>query len=78
MSHSNYTKVYTGSFLVIQQILNELEHINITPIIKDESESGRLAGFGSSPAGQQEVFVHNDELDKALPIINSIKGKLIA
>ena len=78
MSDSNYTKVFTGNFIVIQQIVNELDQIGITPIIKDESESGRLAGFGSTPNGQQELFVHNDELDKATPVIVQIKSTLTA
>ena len=77
MSDSNYTKVFTGSFLVVQQMLNELDQIGITPIVKDESESGRLAGFGSSIPGQQELFVHKDELNNAKPIIEQIKSSLI-
>ena len=78
MSESNYTKVFTGNFLIVQQMTNELDNIGITPIVKDESESGRLAGFGSTPIGQQVLFVHNDELNKALPIIEQIKSSLTA
>jgi len=76
MSESNYTKVFTGNFIVIQQMVNELDHIGITPIVKDETESGRLAGFGSSIPGLQELFIHNDELAKATPIIEQVKSTL--
>ena len=78
MSDSNYTKVFSGNFIVVQQIAHKLSEINITPIIKDESESGRLAGFGATPSGQQDVFVHNDELEKAKPIIEQIISTLIS
>lgn len=73
---THYTKIFTGSFIIAQLIQNRLKDIGIEPIIKDESESGRLAGFGASIQGQQELFVHNDELDKAVPIIESVKAEL--
>lgn len=68
---SNYTKIYTGNFILIQLMVERLEEIGITAIIKDESESGRLAGFGAAIQGQQELFVNNDELEKAVPIVQS-------
>ena len=40
---------------------------------KRRIESGRLAGFGAPIQGQQELYVHNDELSKAIPVIESIK-----
>jgi hypothetical protein len=78
MSESNYTLVYTGHFLVVQQMVNALKEINISPMIKDETESGRLAGFGTALAGTgtQELYVHNDELTKADGIISTIKNTL--
>jgi hypothetical protein len=71
-----YTKIYTGNFILIRLMIERLEHIGITPIIKDESESGRLAGFGAPIQNQQELFVHNDELDKAVPIIQSALAEM--
>ena len=35
----------------------------IFPIIKDESESARLAGFGISNPTVQQVFLHKDEIE---------------
>lgn len=66
---SHYTKIYTGSFIIVQLLTSKLEDIGISPVIKDETESGRLAGFGASISGSQEVYVHNDELDKAVPVV---------
>ena len=70
---THYTKIYTGNFILIQLMIERLEDIGIFAVIKDESESGRLAGFGAPIQGQQELYVHNDELSKAIPIIESIK-----
>jgi Putative prokaryotic signal transducing protein len=75
---SHYIKIYTGNFIIVQLITTKLEDIGIEPIIKDESESGRLAGFGASIQGQQEVYVHENELNKALPIVEGVKAEMEA
>ncbi|MDL5511454.1 DUF2007 domain-containing protein [Arenibacter sp. M-2] len=72
--NSNYTRIFSGNFILAQTIFNQLKAIGIIPVIKDESESGRLAGFGSSIQGNQEVFVHADELEKAQSIVQEIIG----
>jgi len=76
MSESNYTKIYTGSFIIAQLITDHLEAIGITPVIKDETESARLAGFGSSIPGLQEVYVTNEELDAAIPVVENVTSEL--
>ena len=35
---SNYSKLYAGSFIVVQLITQNLEKQGITPIVKDETE----------------------------------------
>ena len=40
-----------------------LSEKKIFPIIKDESESARLAGFGISNPTVQQVFLHKDEIE---------------
>lgn len=68
----NYIKVYSGNFIEVQRIFSILETKNICAIIKDESESGRLAGFGSSLQGFQEIHVHRDELDHVKIILKDL------
>ncbi|GAL81349.1 hypothetical protein JCM19274_2425 [Algibacter lectus] len=46
MTDSNYIKVFSGDFIVVKRIISDLENENITAVIKDETESARLAGFG--------------------------------
>ena len=78
MTDSNYIKIFSGSFIVVQLVKDRLESAGINPIIKDESESGRLAGFGSSIQGFQELYVSNEELDHAIPIVAAVKEELEA
>lgn len=75
---SHYIKIYTGSFILVNNIVSKLEKVGISPIIKDETESGRLAGFGPSIPGQQEVFVHENEIDKATPIVQGAIAEMEA
>ena len=75
---SHYIKIFTGNFIIVQKITGKLEEVGVSAVIKDESESGRLAGFGAPVQGQQEVFVHEDELDKATPIVQSILAEMEA
>lgn len=64
-----YVKIYEGNFIIIQLMRKNLEDQGITPVIKDETESARLAGFGPTAYGHQELFVHKDEEDKASKIV---------
>lgn len=70
---THYTKIYTGNFILVQLMVTRLDDIGISAIIKDESESGRLAGFAASIQGQQELYVHNDELEKAIPVVEGVR-----
>lgn len=76
MSDTEYTKVFSGNFILATRIKDELERIGIVPIIKDEGESQRLAGYGSMNQGWQELFVSNDEAEKAKVIIDKVKTQL--
>ena len=71
---SNYAKIFSGNFILSQTIINQLREIGIEPVIKDESESGRLAGFGSPMQGDQEIFVNAEELAKAQSIVQKVIG----
>ncbi|ALJ03827.1 hypothetical protein APS56_01080 [Pseudalgibacter alginicilyticus] len=73
----DFVKIFTGSSIIVQRVIFDLENTNIKPIVKDQTESARLAGFGGGLIpGFQQVFVHKDQLEKALPIIESITFEL--
>ncbi|RZN80641.1 MAG: DUF2007 domain-containing protein [Winogradskyella sp.] len=76
MSDTEYTKVYGGNFILVTRIKGELEAAGIIPIIKDEGESQRLAGYASMNQGFQEVYVNNEELEKAIEVIHRVKAEM--
>ena len=63
-----FTLLCASNVVEAQRVKALLEENNIFPIIKDESESARLAGFGSTPMMQQ-VWVAKSDLKKAKSII---------
>ncbi|WP_299254367.1 DUF2007 domain-containing protein [uncultured Lacinutrix sp.] len=76
MNDSEYIKIYTGGTIIVQVIKQRLEDEGINPVIKDETESGRLAGFGASLIGQPEVYVHESEIAIATRIVETVRGEL--
>ena len=79
MSDSNFIKIFTGNFIIVQRIVDELKKIDINAIVKDQTESARLAGFGGGiTPGFQQVYVHKDELDKSVEVVESINADLEA
>jgi hypothetical protein len=78
MPHSDYIKIYTGNTILVQLIEQRLQDIGINPIIKDETESGRLAGFGASLPGMPEIYVHENELDKAAKVVETVRAEMEA
>ena len=66
---TTYSKLFAGSFIVAQRIIQNLKEQGISPIVKDETESARLAGFGTSTYGLQELYVHASEKVKAETIV---------
>jgi hypothetical protein len=72
----DYVKIFSGSFIIVQLVLDRLKGAGINAIIKDESESGRLAGFGSAIQGFQELYVSKDEVNYAVPIVEEVNAEL--
>lgn len=60
----SFRLLYTGNRVDVQRIKALLEENNIFPIIKDESESARLAGFGA-PTLMQQLWVPASEVENA-------------
>jgi len=69
---SNYIKVFGGNSISAQRVELALKENNIEPILKDETESARLAGFGTPLPELVEIFVNKDEEVRALAIITEI------
>ncbi len=68
----HYKRIFTGNSIMAQRIVEKLQEIGITPVVKDESKSALLAGFASAMQGDQELYVNSDEAEEALKIVASV------
>lgn len=76
MTESDYIKVFSGTFIVVQLAMDRLESAGINAIIKDESGLGQHSGFSSTNSGYQELYVSKEELNDAVRIIEAVKADL--
>lgn len=65
---SDYIRLLTSSSITINHIASILEENGIPTLIKDNTESGRLAGFGTVP-NDVELFINKSDLTKAQEVI---------
>jgi|TARA_B110000444_G_scaffold221905_1_gene223537 hypothetical protein len=71
--NEDFVIVYKGSVVLSNRIINELILNKINPIVKNESESARLAGFGFNIENEISVHVHLDEFEVSQKIINNLR-----
>ena len=75
-NHLTHVPLHTASFIEIQRLQMDLNDAEIPFITKNDSESARLAGFGSF-GDHVELFVYEDDLTEAGKILEKLKGELI-
>jgi hypothetical protein len=71
----DYKRIYTGATVITKMLQGRLEDANIFPVIKDDLSSGTWSAFGSTP-GMIQLFVHNDEYEKAITIVENALEEL--
>lgn len=64
-------RIYTGSDIMAEALVGRLKEVNITPILRDDEQSGVMFGSGSKFDDQVRVFVRKDELAIAQPIVDA-------
>ncbi len=64
-------RIYTGSDILAEALVGRLEDAGITPILRDDEQSGVMFGSGSKFDDQVRVFVRKDELAVAQPIVDA-------
>jgi hypothetical protein len=67
---SKYTKLYVGSMITLRALEKYLKDEQIPSLIKNYSESARLAGFGSSESAN-ELFVFEEDFNNAKKVLTT-------
>ena len=74
--HSKHTKLFTGSLIEIQRLQLDLDDCQIPSLVKNNFQSGIRSGFYGGSPSQVELFIYEEDLEKATPILEKFK-KLI-
>ncbi len=64
-------RIYTGSDIMAEALVGRLEDAGITPILRDDQQSGVMFGAGNKFDDQVRIFVRMDELAIAQPIADA-------
>ena len=64
------TRIFTGSAIEAQPLINSLNEIGIYPITRDDHQSGITSGFATGVPGQIRVYIRNNEVIVAQSIID--------
>lgn len=73
-SHSKHTKLHQASNIILDALKYELNNANISCIIKNNTESARLAGFIAGD-NNNDLFVFEEDFNKAKDILDSFLAK---
>jgi hypothetical protein len=73
---SKHVKLFTGSLIEIQRLQLDLNDNEIPSMVKNNFQSGLRAGFyGGSPL-QVQLFVYEEDLEKAQVILDDFKEQM--
>lgn len=72
MSQKKYHHLFTGSAVEVLALREALGFENISPVVKDQGESARLAGFGVTSPLLQQVYVHEDEIEIGKKVLEQL------
>lgn len=65
-------KVFSGSEILALALKEKIEAVNVDVLMKDNIQSARLAGFGTSGSAV-ELFVQETDFSKVNPIIEEFR-----
>jgi hypothetical protein len=63
-------RIYTGPTMIANGLVARLNHLGISPIVKDDHQSGITGGFSTGVPNQMRLFIRNEQLDTAKSMIN--------
>lgn len=65
-------KIFSGSEILAQALQQKIDSIGVKTVLKNNIQSARLAGFGSSNVAF-EVFVQEVDFGKVNPVIEEFR-----
>ncbi|RPD96038.1 DUF2007 domain-containing protein [Aureibaculum marinum] len=73
---SKHVEFFTGSLIEIQRLQLDLDENQIPSLVKNNFESGLRSGFYGGSPSQVQLFIFQEDLEKAKPILKKFKKDL--
>ncbi len=70
---SKHIRFFTGSLIEIQRLQLDLDEQGIPSMVKNNFQSGLRAGFYGGSPEQVELFIYEDDKEKAESILTTFK-----
>jgi hypothetical protein len=74
--YSKHIRFYTGSLIEIQRLQLDLDDHKIPSLVKNNFQSGLRAGFYGGSPSQVELFIYEEDLERAKPVLEEFKKQL--
>jgi len=74
--HSKHIRFFTGSLIEIQRLQLDLDDNQIPSLVKNNFQSGLRSGFYGGSPSQVELFIYEEDKEKATPILEKFKKEI--
>ncbi len=75
-NHSKHIKFFVGSLIEIQRLQLDLNDSQIPSLVKNNFESGLRSGFYGGSPSQVQLFIYEEDLEKAKEILDNFKKEM--
>ena len=75
-NHSKHIKFFVGSLIEIQRLQLDLNDAQIPSLVKNNFESGLRSGFYGGSPSQVQLFIYEEDLEKAKEILDNFKKEM--
>ncbi len=72
-NHSKHIEFFTGSLIQIQRLQLDLDENEIPSLVKNNFQSGLRSGFYGGSPSQVQLFIFEEDKEKAAPILEIFK-----
>lgn len=70
MEEGKLIRIYSGSEVTALLLQEELEQAGVKSMIKNDFQSGVLAGFSGGIASEVDLLIEENDLEKAEPVVS--------
>jgi hypothetical protein len=74
--NSKHVKLFVGSLIEIQRLQLDLDDHQIPSLVRNNFQSGLRSGFYGGSPNQVELFIFEEDLKKAKPILAAFEKEM--